>query len=193
MTRPSLSSIALLIGLLLSAAGCASMQGAGGGKGALDRIKASRSIALGYRQSSVPFSAIGSGGKPVGYSIDLCTQVASDVGRELQIPDLAIKWVPVDYWCAKNLDAMRSLLQERIAPGIGAHETWALQVEKRGWARYHTAEIIERLAAAIDRKVRLKAPDKRVRVDILRDTVAVSLLRPGEVFSIYAPAPPPHA
>ena len=95
MTRPSLSSIALLIGLLLSAAGCASMQGAGGGKGALDRIKASRSIALGYRQSSVPFSAIGSGGKPVGYSIDLCTQVASDVGRELQIPDLAIKWVPV--------------------------------------------------------------------------------------------------
>lgn len=101
----------------------------------------------------------------------------------------AIKWVPVDCWCEKDLDAIRRLIEERVAPGIGADETWALQVEKRGWARYHTAEIVERLAAAIDRKVRLKAPDKLVRVDILRDTVAVSLLRPGEVFSIHAPAP----
>jgi tRNA(Ser,Leu) C12 N-acetylase TAN1 len=98
----------------------------------------------------------------------------------------AIKWVPVDYWCEKNLDAMRTLLQERIAPGIGAHETWALQVEKRGWGRYHTAEIIQRLAEAIDRKVRLRAPDKLVRVDILGSAAAVSVLRPGEVFSIYS-------
>jgi len=72
------------------------------------------------------------------------------------------------------------------APSIGAQETWAMQVEKRGWPRFHTAEIVQHLAAAIDRKVRLKAPDKLVRVDILRDAVAVSVLRPGEVFSIHA-------
>jgi glutamate/aspartate transport system substrate-binding protein len=71
------------------------MQGTGGGKGTLDRIKASKAITLGYRQSSVPFSSGGSEGKPVGYSIDLCTQVAADIGRELGIPDLATKWIPV--------------------------------------------------------------------------------------------------
>ena len=93
MTRsPALSTI--LVALLLSA-GCASTGGAGGGTGTLDRIRASKSITLGYRQSSVPFSSVGPDGKPVGYSIDLCTQVASDIGRELQIPDLAMKWVPV--------------------------------------------------------------------------------------------------
>jgi ABC-type amino acid transport substrate-binding protein len=94
MTRSAARS-AILIALLLSAAGCASMHGAAGGKNTLDRIKASKSITLGYRQSSVPFSSVGPDGKPIGYSIDLCTRVAGDVGRELQIPDLAIKWVPV--------------------------------------------------------------------------------------------------
>lgn len=92
MKRSSILST-ILVALLLS--GCASMSGAGGGKGTLDRIKASKSIALGYRQSSVPFSAVGADGKPAGYSIDLCTQVAKDIGSDLGIPDLAIKWVPV--------------------------------------------------------------------------------------------------
>jgi ABC-type amino acid transport substrate-binding protein len=94
MTRSS-ALCATLIALLLSTAGCASMDAASGGKGTLDRIRASKSISLGYRQSSVPFSSVGPDGKPVGYSIDLCSRVAADIGRELQIPDLAIKWVPV--------------------------------------------------------------------------------------------------
>jgi tRNA(Ser,Leu) C12 N-acetylase TAN1 len=100
----------------------------------------------------------------------------------------AVKWVPVDWWCEKDLDAVKQLLEREVAPRIGAEETWGLHVEKRGWPDYHTAEIVERLAKAIDRKVNLRVPDKLVRVDILRERVAVSLLRPGEVFSIHAPA-----
>ena len=99
----------------------------------------------------------------------------------------AIKWLPVDYWCEKDLAAIYRLIEERIAPSVGAQETWAMQVEKRGWPRYHTAEIIKRLAEAIDRKVRLKAPDRLVRIDILGSAVAASVLRPGEIFSICAP------
>lgn len=99
----------------------------------------------------------------------------------------AIKWVPVDYWCDKDLGAIERLIREQVAPRIGAQETWAMQVEKRGWGEYHTAEIIRRLAEAIDRRVRLKAPDKLVRIDILGAAVAVSVLRQGESFSIYSP------
>jgi tRNA(Ser,Leu) C12 N-acetylase TAN1 len=79
------------------------------------------------------------------------------------------------------------VIDERVAPSIGEQETWAMQVEKRGWPQYHTAEIIEHLAEGIDRKVNLKAPDKLVRVDILGSKAAVSLLRPGEIFSARAP------
>jgi tRNA(Ser,Leu) C12 N-acetylase TAN1 len=99
----------------------------------------------------------------------------------------AIKWVPVDHWCEKDLDAIKRVIDERVAPSIGEQETWAMQVEKRGWPQYHTAEIVEHLAEGIDRKVNLKAPDKLVRVDILGSKAAVSLLRPGEIFSARAP------
>lgn len=98
----------------------------------------------------------------------------------------SIKWVPVDYWCEKDLDAIRRLIEEQVAPRIGAQETWAMKVEKRGWGQYHTVEIVQRLAEAIVRKVRLRAPDKLVRIDVLRSVVALSILRPGEIFSIHA-------
>lgn len=99
----------------------------------------------------------------------------------------AIKWVPVDYWCERSLDAIERLVKDEVAPRIGAQDTWAMLVEKRGWTEYHTAQIIRRLAEAIDRPVRLKNPDKLVRIDILGAAVAVSLLRQGETFSIYSP------
>jgi tRNA(Ser,Leu) C12 N-acetylase TAN1 len=100
----------------------------------------------------------------------------------------AIKWVPIDCWCEKDLQAMERLVKEQIAPRIGAQESWAMKVEKRGWSRYHTAEIIERLAESIDRRVSLKAPDKLVRIDILGAAVAMSILRQGEIFSIGVPS-----
>lgn len=122
-------------------------------------------------------------------SRDVIARCAQLQQGEPQAFRFTLKWVPVDYWCEKSLDAIKRLIEEQVAPRIGAQETWAMQVEKRGWGEYHTAEIIQRLAEAIDRKVSLKAPDKLVRVDILGSAVAVSLLRPGEVFSIYAPSP----
>lgn len=112
-----------------------------------------------------------------------CTEL---FGAEPAAIRFAVKWVPVDYWCEKDLDAMRRLVVERIAPGIGAGQTWAMKVEKRGWGEYHTAEIVQRLAELIDRKVRLKAPDVLVRIDILASAVAASVLKPGEIFSIHA-------
>jgi len=99
----------------------------------------------------------------------------------------AIKWVPVDHWCEKDLAAIKRVIEEQVAPRIGEHETWAMDVEKRGWRQYHTAEIVEHLAQAIDRKVDLRAPDRLVRVDILGSKAAVSLLRPGEIFSARTP------
>ena len=45
-----------------------------------------------------------------------------------------------------------------------------------------------RRGATMSRKVRLKAPDKLVRVDILARAVAVPVPGPKEIFSIYAPA-----
>jgi glutamate/aspartate transport system substrate-binding protein len=61
----------------------------------LDKIKTTKTISLGYRESSFPFSYIGEDKKPAGYSVDLCTRIAAGVQQQLSLADLTIKWVVV--------------------------------------------------------------------------------------------------
>src|SRR5262247_3630628 len=64
-------------------------------QGTLKKIKDSGTIALGYREQSVPFSFRGADGKPAGYSIDLCSRVVTGVQQQLKLAKLDVKWVPV--------------------------------------------------------------------------------------------------
>lgn len=61
----------------------------------LDKIRSTKTIALGYRDSSVPFSYLSPTREPMGYSVDLCARVVEDLRRELGMPDLRPQWVPV--------------------------------------------------------------------------------------------------
>lgn len=61
----------------------------------LDRIKKAGVLKLGFRESSPPFSFVGSDGKPHGYSIELCRHVAMEIAHHLSLPMLETKWVPV--------------------------------------------------------------------------------------------------
>ena len=62
--------------------------------GTLKKIKASSTLTLGYLESAPPFSFPGPDRRPVGYSIDLCTHIASAIQKQLGI-DLKLNWVPV--------------------------------------------------------------------------------------------------
>ena len=42
----------------------------------LDQIKSSKTLRLGYREASIPFSFVGEDKQPRGYSIDLCRIIA---------------------------------------------------------------------------------------------------------------------
>ena len=61
----------------------------------LDKIKETGAIQLGHRETSRPFSFLGTDGKPAGYSVDLCLQVADAVRQSLRLGDLKVTWVPV--------------------------------------------------------------------------------------------------
>ena len=61
----------------------------------MTRIKATKSINLGYRASSAPFSAAATNGVPQGYSIDLCKRAVQGVQAALKLPDLKVNWVAV--------------------------------------------------------------------------------------------------
>jgi ABC-type amino acid transport substrate-binding protein len=62
--------------------------------GTLKKIRDTKSITLGYRTDSPPFSFNGPDGQPAGYSVDLCKRVAASIERSIG-GSLAIKWVAV--------------------------------------------------------------------------------------------------
>ncbi|HEY7139027.1 MAG TPA: amino acid ABC transporter substrate-binding protein [Methylomirabilota bacterium] len=63
--------------------------------GTLKKVMDSGTLTVGYRENALPFSFTGSDGKPTGYSIDLCREIAVAVQQELKLPNLAVRWVPV--------------------------------------------------------------------------------------------------
>ncbi len=63
--------------------------------GTLKKIRDAKSISLGYRADSPPFSFAGPDGQPAGYSVDLCKRIVAGIERALGAGSLGVKWVPV--------------------------------------------------------------------------------------------------
>src|SRR5271154_4144787 len=63
--------------------------------GTLRKIKETGGIALGFRDSSIPFSYLDDNQKPIGYAMDICYAVVDAVKKELKLDKLAIELVPV--------------------------------------------------------------------------------------------------
>ena len=64
--------------------------------GTLKKIQATKTVTIGFRDASVPFSYLGPGRKPIGYSIDLCLAIVDEVKAELARDDIQVKYLPVN-------------------------------------------------------------------------------------------------
>jgi glutamate/aspartate transport system substrate-binding protein len=65
------------------------------GDSRLKTIVAKKVIRIAYRADDRPFAFLNEAKEPLGYSIDLCTQVTKSIGQQFGVPDLKIEWVPV--------------------------------------------------------------------------------------------------
>jgi len=61
----------------------------------LSKIRETQSITIAHREASLPFSYLDGNKKPVGYAVDLCLKIADAVRRELKLPQLNIRYLPV--------------------------------------------------------------------------------------------------
>lgn len=59
------------------------------------KIKDSKTILVAHRTDAAPFSFVDDKKQPVGYSVDLCKKVVSQLEQQLGVPGLQVKWVPV--------------------------------------------------------------------------------------------------
>jgi len=86
--RRLLTSTALVF--LLAAPSLAAAQ-----EDTLAKIKRTSAITIGYTETSAPFSSVGAGGVPQGYSIDLCLRIADSIKKDLSLSQLDVKWARV--------------------------------------------------------------------------------------------------
>ena len=63
--------------------------------GTLKKIKETGAVTIGYRDSSIPFSYLDDGQKPIGFAIDICYTIVDAVKQELKLDKLAIEFNPV--------------------------------------------------------------------------------------------------
>lgn len=61
----------------------------------LEEVKNSKTLRIGYREDSPPFSFRNDIGEAAGYSVELCRQVAAGISQLHQIEGLSIDYVPV--------------------------------------------------------------------------------------------------
>ncbi len=56
----------------------------------LDKVKASGSITVAYREASIPFSYLGEGGKPTGFGWEICGKIVDEVKKATGRADLQV-------------------------------------------------------------------------------------------------------
>ena len=63
--------------------------------GTLKKVKDTGTIAIGYRDSSIPFSYLDDNQKPIGFAIDICRIIVDGVKAELKLDKLQVEFTPV--------------------------------------------------------------------------------------------------
>ena len=86
----------------------------------LDRVRQTGKLTLGYRTDARPFSYKDESGKPDGYAVSLCKDVAKKVKSDLSLPDLAVEWVPVT-----GEDQFKAVQENKVDLLCGAADTLA--------------------------------------------------------------------
>ncbi|QKD43577.1 amino acid ABC transporter substrate-binding protein [Alicycliphilus denitrificans] len=60
--------------------------------GTLEKIAEKKSITLGVRDASVPFSYNDDEGKPIGYTVEICKKVVEGIRTHLRMPSIEIRY-----------------------------------------------------------------------------------------------------
>ena len=85
---PRLLAAAAVIAPLLALSGARAQELTG----TLKKIKDSKTVTLGYRASSIPFSYLNKLHEPIGYSIDLCNEVVKEISNEFEGVEIGVSY-----------------------------------------------------------------------------------------------------
>ena len=64
--------------------------------GTLKKARDTKVFTIGHREASFPFAHYDDQKKPTGFAVELCTRIAEAVKQELKMPDIQIRYLPVN-------------------------------------------------------------------------------------------------
>lgn len=64
-------------------------------QGRMETLRASGEIHLGFAETSIPFSYLGPGQRPTGYTVDICRAIAERLQAKLGLRELDTRFIPV--------------------------------------------------------------------------------------------------
>lgn len=115
----------------------------------LDQIRAQGRIVLAHRESSVPFSYLGPGQKPMGYALDICRRLAAAVQQRLGLSEL-----PIEYRLVTPANRMEAIESGQAQLECGSTTNNAARREKVAFTIPHFitgARLLVKAGSPIDR------------------------------------------
>jgi len=93
-----------------------------------------------------------------------------------------LRIIPIEKVVRTELEDIERTVIE-LASKINEDESFRVTVEKR-FTQISTKDVIETVAANIERRVDLQNPDKIVLVEIVGKFTGISVMKPGDFFSV---------
>jgi glutamate/aspartate transport system substrate-binding protein len=90
-----ISNMRLPARLLIATAAVAACTGTAHAQSTLDKVKASGTISVAYRESSIPFSYLDDKAQPVGFGVEICDRIVDEVKKATGRADLKVTRQPV--------------------------------------------------------------------------------------------------
>ncbi len=85
------------------------------------KLKATHTLTIGYRETSVPLSYLDKDNKPTGYAVELCQDIGEAAKQDLQLPEIKFAYIPV------NIQTRQALIANGTVDIVcdGTVRTWA--------------------------------------------------------------------
>lgn len=93
-----------------------------------------------------------------------------------------LRIIPIEKVVRTDLGEIQRVATE-LSSKIGGNETFRVTVEKR-FAAMPSRNIIEEVAANIERKVDLSKPDKILLIEVVGGLTGISVIKPDDIISI---------
>ena len=93
-----------------------------------------------------------------------------------------LRIIPIEKIVRTDLGEIHRLATE-LSSKIGENETFRITVEKR-FTETSTRDIIEAVAANIERKVDLNKPDKILLIEVIGGLTGMSVIKPNDILSV---------